>query len=145
MAKSHKKSHKGDARDEEDKHDKSKKICKAFAMDLLQGAEEAGWEDGELAQLIVLIAKQLCFFDKPKKILSYLSKCSIMKPTVIARLTDEGVEFSANQIIFSLFSGSVNIDAFISTIGESLEQGLLRVHDENTIDSVSMSSHREPL
>jgi hypothetical protein len=121
-----------------------KKLCKRFSADLVQLAMDSEWEDHELSRLIILIAKQLNFASKGSKVLKFLTQCQACKPIVLMSLLDEGIELTVSQIIYGIYGQAANVEAFTSTIGEGLEQGLFSLKDEDTVESVSSIQNHIP-
>jgi hypothetical protein len=99
------------------------KLLRRFSAALISRALESSWDDEEVARLVVLIAQEREL--STKKTLKLLRKCSICKPALLARLGDEGLAFTDQQIIGVVYEQCRGVDQFIDTMGEVFEQGLL--------------------
>jgi hypothetical protein len=123
-----------DARESGETHRASKRAIKSFSIALIGHAKDSNWEDHEIARLVLLIARERQL--TPKKTIKFLASCSICNPVVLSRLGDEGLSFDASQIIIAMYDQARHIDGFIEVINESLEEGILSVKDDETIQAL---------
>jgi hypothetical protein len=117
--------------------DKTKvKTCKKFSISLIRQSVISGWEDHEIANLLVLVSKELDLDNL--KLLKLIQKCNVCNPIVLQCLVDSDISFSASQIITAMFDQTDDTDSFIKAIGVSFEQGLLNGTDDETLEAVSV-------
>lgn len=119
---------------------KNKTILRAqkkFSMALIQQAVECEWEEHEIARLVLLITKERGL--DSQKTLKLLQRCQVCTPIVLTSLAEaeDSFEFSSSQLIGALYDQAGHVDKFIQVIEDSLEQGLLNIMDEGTIEAVS--------
>jgi hypothetical protein len=115
--------------------DKGKvKACKKFSIALIRQAVTSGWEDHEIANLLLLIFKELELDNL--KLLKFLQKCNVCTPIVLQCLVDSDINFSSSQIITAMFDQTDDTDSFIKAIGVSFEQELLDATDDETLEAV---------
>eukprot|EP00596_Hydrurales_sp_CCMP1899_P005562 CAMPEP_0119049646 /NCGR_PEP_ID=MMETSP1177-20130426/65715_1 /TAXON_ID=2985 /ORGANISM="Ochromonas sp, Strain CCMP1899" /LENGTH=418 /DNA_ID=CAMNT_0007027139 /DNA_START=83 /DNA_END=1336 /DNA_ORIENTATION=- len=115
--------------------DKGKvKACKKFSIALIRQAVTSGWEDHEIANLLLLIYKELELDNL--KLLKFLQKCNVCTPIVLQCLVDSDINFSSSQIITAMFDQTDDTDSFIKAIGVSFEQELLDATDDETLEAM---------
>lgn len=110
------------------------KAYKKFSMALIQRSKELEWEDHDIARLVLLITKEReldC-----NKTLKLMQRCEVCTPIILATLADEDYVFPSPQLIGALYDQAGHVDKFIQVIEDSLEQGLLNITDDGTIDAV---------
>jgi hypothetical protein len=126
----------------DDNHDQPdhvvRKICKHFARGLVDRAAEVGWENEELARLIMLAAGKLDYGNK--KTLKFLSKCNVRNASIFACLEDEGLQIGIDEKIFTLHAWSDSIDHFIGLLSEALDANSIHSYDTDTIEAVRIPS-----
>ena len=106
----------------------------AFSVALVEQAGQCLWEEHELARLVLLIAKGRDLSNK--KTLKFLAECNICSPIVLAHLHDKGLSFTASSIIHAMYEQSGHVDRFIEMIGDSFEQGILSIRDDDCIQTL---------
>lgn len=119
------------------------KANKKFSMALIERSKEQEWEEHDIARLVLLISREREL--DSNKTLKLLQRCEVCTPIVLATLADEDYEFSSAQLIGALYDQAGHVDKFIQVIEDSLEQGLLNITDDGTIDAVRdlyLLSHR---
>lgn len=110
------------------------KAEKKFSMALIERSKELEWEEHDIARLVLLISKEREL--DSNKTLKLLQRCEVCTPIVLATLADEDYVFSSSQLIGALYDQAGHVDKFIQVIEDSLEQGLLNITDDGTIDAV---------
>jgi hypothetical protein len=110
------------------------KANKKFSMALIERSKELEWEEHDIARLVLLISKEREL--DSNKILKLLQRGEVCTPIVLATLADEDYVFSSSQLIGALYDQAGHVDKFIQVIEDSLEQGLLNITDDGTIDAV---------
>lgn len=111
------------------------KAYKKFSMALIERSKELEWEEHDIARLVLLITKEReldC-----NKTLKLIQRCEVCTPIILATLADEDFVFPSPQLIGALYDQAGHVDKFIQVIEDSLEQGLLHITDDGTIDAVS--------
>ncbi len=124
-----------DVVDDKGKDKQKIKINRHFAYDLIESAFDMEWEDHEVANLIILIAKQLNFDNS--KLIKCLEKTSSGSPGIIAILVDNGYEFTAQQLISLFLVGAGSVDKFIAFIGDAMECKVFDLKNPETLSTVS--------
>ena len=107
---------------------------KRFAMALVGQAVDGGWEDHELARLVLLVAKEREMTSK--KTIKVLTDCRICNPVVLARLADDGLSFDVPQIIHAMYNQAGHPDRFIEAVKDGLEQGIVSPKDAVAVQAL---------
>lgn len=119
---------------------KTLKICRHFSYTLITNAASMGWEDGEIAALILLVAGQLEFDEA--KLVRCLDKTETGSPNVISHIVDDGkFSFTVPQLVSILLSYAKNVDHFITIMGDACECDMFDLTDAETIDVVCSAAH----
>ena len=127
------------------------RICKSFAIGLIDQALSHGFEMEEIGKLVNLIVQELGLVS-PKKVVSLLSRMTVGgNPVMLSSLVDAGVQLSADQIISLLFDfasknhsldtqvteddnedsdSNIQHRSFIGAVQIACEMGLFDVNDE---------------
>jgi hypothetical protein len=115
---------------------KTLKICRHFSYALISNASCAGWEDAEIASLIILVAGQLNLDEA--KLIRCLEKTGTGSPNVVAQLVDNGIfSFTVPQLVSILLGYAKNVEHFIHVMGEACECDMFDLTNTETIDVVS--------
>ena len=108
---------------------------KKFSVSLIRQAVSCAWEDHDIARLIILIAKERQLSNE--KTFQLVQSGGVCTPVVLSTLADEDYMISATQMIGAMYDQAEFVDQFIEVIGDSLEQNLLDLNDDKTIEAVS--------
>ena len=95
-----------------------------------------GWEDHEVANLLILIGQELDF--KPARLIKTLEQTSSGSPGIIAILIDNGYEFTPRQLINLFMNQAQNIHKYFSYISAALECQLFNFSDPDTLTAVCL-------
>lgn len=114
---------------------KKQKIEKKFSIQLVELAMSEELESHEIALVLGLLLKKLDL--SRKKTLKFLSKCGVSDPQVLASLGDSGLlNLSPIEIIDLIATSTSNLTEYMAKIEDCLEQKLLSLSDEDTIEAV---------
>jgi hypothetical protein len=119
------------------KQSKTRKICRHFSSDLLVRAVRYEWEPEQIADLVLLVAKEMNL-DSPQ-ILRMIRKKRIACPRLLSYLSDRldlGLSLSDVTSAFLVSAGSM--PAFIAMVEEALEMELIRLDSPDSINEVSL-------
>lgn len=122
------------ASDHADRKKAENQAVKRFAVALVHQAVANGWEDHELARLVLLVAKEREM--SSKKTIKFLTECQICNPVVLARLADDGLAFDVPQIIHAMYNQAGHPDRFIEAVKEGLEQGIVSPKDDIAVQAL---------
>lgn len=119
------------------KHDK--KVCRLFALGIISDAITAGWENEELARVIVLFTRKLHL--STKKTLAFIQACELKSVAIIAAIEDEGLILTTrNKIKTMLRWQNYDLDGFIAMMNDALELSVLYSNDMEVSVIVSPSN-----
>lgn len=113
-----------------------RKNNKNYSAELLHNAVSSGWEDHEVAKLIVLVSGSLEFSNK--KLLRFLKKTTLMSPGVIACLQDSGIKIKADSVVTSLLDSAASPDRVSRIFAEGFECGIISTDDPAVIIAVGV-------
>lgn len=113
---------------------KKKKICRHFAYQLIANALDMGWEEHEVANLLLLIGSQLEMDNK--KMVKCLQASASGTPGVVVQLIDNGFVFTSAQLL-SLFVNSNASSNLGRSMSIAMEHNLFNLNDQDTLNTVS--------
>ena len=113
---------------------KELKVCKLFGANLMKQALNNGWEDHEVARLLILISDELCF--SGKSFYKFLLNAECSTPGVLSILVDEGITLTPAQLLTLVSSPADSNASLMSIISECMEQHLFDLDDEITLQAI---------
>lgn len=110
------------------------KTCRHFSYSLIECAWRFRWEPHQIADLIALVIDELELDNDA--IARLLESTNSVDIETVAALIDAGVQFTPEELLNVIQSGTADPIKFCKMIGETLEHGLLSLRHEETLESI---------
>jgi hypothetical protein len=120
---------------EVDNDKQNRKKLKRFGMSIINQSTAVGWEDAEIARLILLVTSELGI--RGKKIIKFLYKTSAFSSHIIACLLDEGLSIKPIKVL-RYMSRITDCEGFLGILAEGFDCDLYDIENEELLAYVSI-------